>query len=106
GYEPSAHPALRVLAYRPLHLNLDGWQIISWYAACGRPVRWEGSPDNYDTSTCGTLGGATSDTGAALTEPAAFMLPPGETVVQVRIKATDAGGNDFSVPYYARVIAR
>ncbi|MEO8461893.1 MAG: hypothetical protein ABI555_01660, partial [Chloroflexota bacterium] len=105
GYEPT-RAALRVRAYRPLHLDLEGWQITTWYAACGRADQWQGSPDYYDTSTCGSLGGAASDSGSVLTEPAAFILPPGETIVQIRITAVEARGNRFNAPYYARVIAR
>ncbi len=103
GYAPGPE-ALMVRAYRVIHLDLPGWQIISWGASCGRVTTVDTeqfeSPDG-----CG-LGGGASDDASPLVDPPAFVLPPGDTVVQIGIGAIDGAGNQFNLTYYAHVIAR
>ncbi|MBI2763345.1 MAG: hypothetical protein HYX54_06295 [Chloroflexi bacterium] len=103
GYKPGPE-ALRVQAYRTIHLDLPGWQILSWGASCGRVTTLD-APQFDSPDGCG-LGGGSSDSGGPLLDPPAFVLPPGDTVIQVGIGAVDVGGNRFNVNYYAHVIAR
>jgi len=103
GYAPGPE-ALVVRAYRAIHLDLAGWEIVSWGATCGRVTTVDNlqfeSPDGCN------LGSAYSELGAALKDPPAFLLPPRDTVVQIWIGAIDGAGNRYSVTYYAHVIAR
>ena len=92
-----------VRAYRAIHLDLNGWEIVGWSASCGRVtddiVQFD-APDG-----CG-LGGGSSDSGVALKDPPAFLLPPRDTVVRIDITAIDGAGSQYNVSYFAHVIAR
>jgi len=103
GYAPGPE-ALVVRAYRAIHIDLPGWQIINWNAACGRVTTVDTS--QFDSPDGCRLGGGSPDDGGPLVDPPAFLLPPGDTVVQLGISAIDGAGNQFSVTYYAHVIAR
>ena len=103
GYAPGPE-ALMVRAYRAIHIDLPGWQIINWNAACGRVTTVDTS--QFDSPDGCRLGGGSADDGGPLADPPAFLLPPGDTVVQLGISAIDGAGNQFSVSYYAHVIAR
>jgi hypothetical protein len=103
GYAPGPE-ALVVRAYRAIHLDLAGWTIVGWGADCGRvtgvdDMQFE-APDG-----CG-LGGGYSDSGVALKDPPAFLLPPRDTVVRIYVAAIDDAGNQYNVSYFAHVIAR
>jgi hypothetical protein len=103
GYAPGPE-ALMVRAYRAIHLDLAGWTIVGWGADCGRvtgvdDMQFE-APDG-----CG-LGGGYSESGVALEDPPAFLLPPRDTVVRIYIAAIDDAGDQYNVSYFAHVIAR
>ena len=103
GYSPGA-AAMNVARYKVIHLDLPGWRLTSWSANCGRVTM--GDPKQFDSpGGCG-LGSASSDDGGPLVDAPAFVLPPGDTVIQIGIGAIDGGGNRFNVTYYAHVIAR
>ncbi len=103
GYVPT-DDALRVAAYGVIHLDLTGWSVASWSATCGRIIGTD-LPQFESPGGCG-LGSGSSDGGGALPDPPAFVLPRGDTIVQMGVIAVDPGGNQFSVAYYARVVAR
>ena len=103
GYVPTDE-ALRVVAYRVIHLDLPGWSIVSWGATCGQIIVAD-VPQFDSPGGCG-LGGGASDGGEALPDPPAFVLPRGDTIVQIGLTAVDPGGNQFTVTYYAHVVAR
>lgn len=103
GYTPGPG-ALRVPAYRPIQLDLPGWQISSWGASCGE-VTGGNTPQFESPDGCG-LGSAYADNAGPLLDPPAFILSPGDTFIQISIGAVDGDGNRFYVPYYAHVVAR
>ncbi len=103
GYTPGPE-ALLVRAYRAIHLDLHGWQIVGWHVSCGQVT--EANPEQFDVPDNCNLGGGYSDLGAQLKDPPAFLLPPRDTVVQISIDAIDGAGNRYGVAYYAHVVAR
>ncbi|MBF8290463.1 MAG: hypothetical protein HW391_1431 [Chloroflexi bacterium] len=103
GYAPGLE-ALLVDAYEPIHVELPGWYLTLWNASCGQVTVID--TEQFASPTGCDLGGATQDNGGAPLEPAAFILPPGDTVVRLYIGAMDGLGNTFQVTYYAHVIAR
>ena len=104
GYQPD-DTALRVAAFGVIHLDLRGWQITSWSASCGRVTIVDGIETYESPGGCG-LGSGSSEGGGPLPDPPAFLIPRGDTVVQIGIGAIDSHGNQFNVSYFAHVIAR
>ena len=108
GYQPGA-AALHVAPFEVIHLDLRGWQITSWSASCGRVTIVDGIETYESPGGCG-LGSGSSEGGGPLPDPLpdppAFLLPRGDTVVQIGIGAIDSHGNQFNVSYFAHVIAR
>ena len=104
GYQPGA-AALHVAPFGVIHLDLPGWQITSWSATCGRVTIVDGIETYESPSGCG-LGSASSEGGGPLPDPPAFLVPPGNTVVQIGIGSIDSHGNQFNLSYYALVVAR
>ncbi len=102
-YTPGS-AALHVDAYRPIHLELPGWPVVTWGAWCGEIWR-EGAAQFKSPDGCG-LGGASADNGLAVLDPPAFAPPPGDTVIQTLIGTVDRAGNGINVLYFAHVIAR
>ena len=102
GY-PLGLDTLHVMAWQPVRFEIPGWDILSWYAACGKVVSIAGDPDSFDGQGC-ELGGATSDDGGPLADPVSFVLPPGPTVVQISVSAI-RNGDRFWVSFYAPVVA-
>ena len=108
GYQPGA-AALHVAPFEVIHLDLRGWQITSWSASCGRVTIVDGIETYESPGGCG-LGSGSSEGGGPLPDPLpdppAFLLPRGDTVVQIGIGAIDSHGNQLNVSYFAHVIAR
>lgn len=104
GYQPD-DAALLVAAFGVIHLDVSGWQITSWSASCGRVTRVDGLDSFESPNGCG-LGSGSADGGGPLPDPPAFLVPRGDTVVQIGIGAIDSLGNQFNVSYFAHVIAR
>ena len=103
GYSPTA-AALHVVAFEPIRLEIPGWNLLSWTAECGA-VKATDTQAFMNLNGC-RLGGAASGTGTPLLAPAAFVLRPGDTVVQLSVSAINPNGDQFSVTLYAHVIAR
>jgi len=103
GYDPGER--LTVDANEPLGLEIEGWTIVAWSGACGSLVTTD-EGEGFDSSGCG-LGGFDIQgfEGSGSPPPIRFVLPPGDHVLQLWITAT-LDGDRFSVPYYARVMAR
>lgn len=104
GYE-TTDASLRVPAFTVIHLELRGWQITGWNAVCGQVTRVDGLDSFESPNGCG-LGSSSADGGGPLPDPPAFLIPRGDTVIQIGMGAIDSRGNQFSVSYYAHVIAR
>ena len=104
GYE-TTDAALRATALTVMHLELRGWQITGWNALCGQVTRVDGLDSFESPNGCG-LGSGSADGGGPLPDPPAFLIPRGDTVIQIGMGAIDSRGNQFSVSYYAHVIAR
>ena len=103
GYLPD-EAGLEVHPYEPVTFEIPGWSLQSWYAICGT-VPNDGSETFRNDAGC-RLGGATSDSGDPLAQPAVFVLPRGEIIVRIFATGLGANGDQFSVPYFAHVIVR
>ncbi len=103
GYLPGFE-ALQVAAFTPIDFEIPGWDFQSWSAACG--VVSAGANVTFETPPGCGLGGAASEEGLPLSDPVVFLLPPGDTVVQVAVMATAPNGDRYSDIYYAHVVAR
>jgi hypothetical protein len=103
GYSPTA-AALHVAAFEPIQLDIPDWNLLSWNAECGA---MQASDTETFTNVNGCrLGAAASETGTPLLAPAAFVLRPGDTIVQVSVTAINSDGDEFGLPFFAHVIAR
>jgi hypothetical protein len=103
GYSPG-DDALQVHAFEPVTFEIPGWGLQSWNGLCGT-VPDDGSETFNDNGGC-RLGAATSDAGGLLTDPVSFVLPPGDAVVRIYVTAIGSNGDQYSVAYFAHVIAR
>jgi hypothetical protein len=99
-YSPG-EAALRVRALRPISFEIPGWSIRSWSGSCGKVADFAYTV----TNGCG-LGGGAAQSGGTLASPVTFVLPPGDTVVLIHADAIAPNGDQFSVDYFAHVIAR
>ena len=79
--------------------------MTSWSATCGRIIVVDDLPQFDSPGGCG-LGSGSSDGGGPLADPPAFVLPRGDTIVQIGLTAIDPGGNQFSLSFFAHVVAR
>ncbi len=96
--------ALDVAALSVIHLDMPGWVLSFWSATCGH-MSDDGLNYEVDAGGCG-LGAGASDTGGALAQAPAFLLHPGDHIVEISVWATDSANNSFSTTYYAHVVAR
>ncbi|MBI3746285.1 MAG: hypothetical protein HY264_07130 [Chloroflexi bacterium] len=98
---PTDSPPFRVRAFKPVTFEIPGWSIRAWSASCGNVTN-----DTFVAADGCSLGGGSSDAGAPLATAPAFLLAPRDTIVLFRADAVQANGDQFSVDYLARVIAR
>lgn len=103
GYSP-ATAALHVRALEPIELDIPHWTLIAWSAECGAMQATD--TEAFTNGDGCRLGAAGRDTWTGLVSPAAFVLRPGDTIVQVLVVAVNANGDRISLPFYAHVIAR
>jgi hypothetical protein len=103
GYAPGPE-ALTVTAFSPIGFEIPGWDLQSWSAECG--IVAGGANETFEAPTGCGLGGGASAGGLSLRDPVLFLLPPGDTVVQIAVIATAPNGDRYSDIYYAHVVAR
>lgn len=104
GYRPTA-AALHVAAFQPIQFDIPDWNLLAWNAECGAMQATD--PETFtNLNGCRLGGAAVTDVGAPLLTPATFVLPPGDTVVRISVTGVNAKGDQFSLPFYAHVIAR
>lgn len=98
---PDGLEVLRVPAWSAVRLEVDGWQISSWYGSCGRVVTDGGIEAFEPADGCG-LGGYYVEPGQDPPAAAIFLARPGEHVVQIGLTGS-LNGNTYNVPMYAIV---